>query len=61
MREQDSPAVLDPLMPVHGAHGGLGLEVWHDIAEAQHLHTRGDLRANAFHSNVRWLGDVAPG
>ena len=40
VREQDSPAVVDPLMPVHGTHGGLGLEIWHDVAEAEYLHTR---------------------
>ncbi len=37
MGEQDSPAVIDPLMPVHGALCGFRLEVWDHIAQAKYL------------------------
>ena len=35
--KQDSPAVIDPLMPVHGALGSLRLKVWDHIAQAKYL------------------------
>ena len=37
MGEQDCPAVIDPLMPVHGALSGVRFEVWDNIAQAKYL------------------------
>ena len=49
--ETHSPAAVNPLVPLHGAMGGLGSEVGNDIAKTQDLQeAEGSLFAGALPS-----------